>query len=83
MTVYISPQLYACGAAYIFGRGIIGEWTEHLGLSCFRTKSLFDILISVEVLCVSFGFSVELIAQYNALNSIRSRVLCYGNYSVW
>lgn len=43
-------------AAYIYGRGIIGEWTEHLGLSCFRTKSLFDILISLEVLCVRWLF---------------------------
>jgi hypothetical protein len=49
-----SPNI--SNAAYIFGRGIIGEWTENLGLSCFRTKSLFDILTSVEVLCVSVGF---------------------------
>jgi hypothetical protein len=69
-------------AAYVVGRGIVGEWAEHLGVWCFRTKSLFDILITMEVLCVSAAFSVELITQYKALNSTRSGVSYYGNYSV-
>ena len=81
--VEASPRL----STYTVGRGIIGESTWHLGLLCFRTESLFDILIPLEVLCVCVCVcvcvSAEPTTQYNALNPASSQVSQCANYSTW